>query len=764
MFTAPQSGDGSSSSAAVVRGRQAESPLRRPIALLLSRFPLVTETFILREILELERLGQPVRLVPLIRESPGVMHREARPWVERALYTPFLSGPILLSNLRVLSQRPATYWKLLRKLVLGSNQKPGVRLRTLALFPKFIHLAERLPTEGIRHIHAHFATYPATAAYIISSLTDITYSLTVHAHDIFVGQEMLEEKLAAAEWIRTISDFNRRYLLDLYPNLPTEKFRVIHVGVDPHQEPIEDLPPAATPRSPLILSIAALKPYKGLAILLGACTQLRDRGVEFRCEIIGDGPLRGRLQLTIDRSDLGDVVQLMGSRTQNEVARSLSEAAVVVLPSIVASDGQMEGIPVALMEAMAAGRPVVASSLSGIPELIENGVEGYLTTPGDERELAAAMESLLADRATAAAMGARGQRRVAEHFHLGTTVRDLLGNLDDSNPQPAIEIDPRACGSSHFHPRSAPVGVRKIHQQRDSTVVELLLEAHHQPNEVIFKTHRSFVGQSRSALVRAREEFHWLDKIHRLLGDDSTNGPDGGVRLGVPRPLELFEDSASLTMERCQGRSLLRQLQRYRQLRRHRATDEIPHLVSQVGAWLRAFQAFPLDTTERLTGERYLQHIADDALHGLAIHLPASRVSNLRQRLDCLQAQIDPHSIQWVARHGDFSPGNIFVSSAQVQVIDFEGLGTGLVYEDLANFIAHLELLFAYPLARRRGRELIRLLLEGYLADTQLDTALYQFCRSVALLKLTRSQPQRAGSHPIGAWRRHHLFTRVASP
>ena len=750
-----------SSSATVAPGSGEPQHLRRPVALLLSRFPLITETFILREIIELENLGQPVRLVPLIKEKPQVTHREARPWVDRALYTPYLSGPILRSNLKTLWRRPAVYWSLFRKVILGRNQRFGVRVRALALFPKAVYLAERLHAEGIRHIHAHFATYPASVAFVIASLADISYSLTVHAHDIFVGQELLEDKLSAAQWIRTISLFNKRFILDLYPEILSDKVKVIHVGVNPLAESTQEASSGVKSDSPLLLSIAALKPYKGLSVLLAACRLLRNMGVSFRCQIIGGGPLRESLQLTIERSGLSEVVRLVGSQPQHEVARAISESSLIVLPSIVAPDGQMEGIPVALMEAMAAGRPVVASALSGIPELIDSGVEGILTTPGDEHELASAIGSLLADPATGDAMGERGRKRVTEHFNLTATAKDLLGHLDNSNPSLEVESELPWRKLSESIATDAAVGVRCIHRRRDSTVAELLFEAGREPHEVILKTHRSFVGESRPARLRATEEFNWLRSIHRSLGQAQSHGSEGKTCFHVPRPLELLEDSASLTMERCRGESLLRHLRRYRGAWLKGHSVEITTAVRQAGEWLRIFQSLGAETENSADPEQYLQRATRTALDGLESHLSPSKVSRYRRHFDRLQSQLEPNRLDLVARHGDFWPGNVFVDTGHVEVIDFEGLNAGLAYEDVADFVAHLELLFAYPFVRPRGRELVRAFVDGFLDGTELDPVLYRLCKSVALLRLIRTQPAPGSGGVLGAWRRHHLQTMV---
>ncbi|HET7706565.1 MAG TPA: glycosyltransferase [Thermoanaerobaculia bacterium] len=409
------------------------SPTRRTVAVLMSRFPTVTETFILREMIEMEKQAQPVRVVPMIRENPRVIHEAAKPWVGRALYTPFLSLPIVLANLRAMLRRPLRYFGLLTRLVLGTLTSPEVLARTLAVFPKSVYLAEQLTREGIRHVHAHYATHPSTMALIIAGLSDITFSFTVHAHDIQVNRALLRWKLRETRFVRSISDFNRRFLEGLYPAEATGKIDVIHVGIEP--QPYEEngqrvQPSAGTPK---ILCVAAHKPYKGLPVLIEACRILRDKGVPFVCDIVGDGPMRAELESMIRAANLESAVRIAGARPQEEVTRMMAEASVFALPSIIAADGQMEGIPVALMEALASGRPVVTTSISGIPELVENGVNGLLVPPGDAAAFAAALERVLSDPAMRAEMGRQGQRKVRAEFTLDECTRMLVARLDREN-------------------------------------------------------------------------------------------------------------------------------------------------------------------------------------------------------------------------------------------------------------------------------------------------------------------------------------------
>jgi colanic acid/amylovoran biosynthesis glycosyltransferase len=399
-----------------------------PVAVLMSRFPSVTETFILREMIEMERQAQPVRLVPMLKESPPVIHDAAKPWTERALYTPFFNAPILRANVRTFLRRPARYLSLLARLIAGTVTAPDVLVRTLAVFPKSVFLARALEEEGVRHIHAHYATHPSTMALIIAALSNVTFSFTVHAHDIQVNRSLLRWKLRETKFVRSISEFNKRFLEGLYPKEAAGKIDVIHVGIETHWygSPSSTTAPRAGHK---ILCVAAHRPYKGLPYLIEACRLLHEEGIDVQCDIIGHGPMHDELAAMI-RERSPDNVRLLGPRAQEEVTRMMAETSLFVLPSIVASDGQMEGIPVALMEAMATGRAVVSTSISGIPELVEHGVSGLLVPPADARALAGAIRELLTDPERARRMGERGREKVRAEFTLSECVRQLNARLE----------------------------------------------------------------------------------------------------------------------------------------------------------------------------------------------------------------------------------------------------------------------------------------------------------------------------------------------
>lgn len=417
----------------VATAQNALSPTlaRTPVAVVLSRFPTVTETFILREFVEMELQGQPVRLVPMIRETPPVIHDAAKPWTGRALYTRFVSPGILLANLQALLRNPIRYLGLLARLIAGTIAKPKVLAATLALFPKSVFLARQLEREGIRHLHVHWASHPATLALIVSQFSNITYSITAHAHDIQVFRNLLDWKIAEARFVRTCTEFNRRLLEELYPNETRGKMVVIHYGVDPDLY-VDELKRIA-PARPRILCVASHRPYKGLPYLIEACRMLRDEGHAFDCNLVGTGPMRDELAQMIRDRNLEDCVHLLGAKPEAEVARLLKETTFFVLPSIIQKDGTMEGMPNALIEAMATGRAVISTTIAGIPELIDHGSTGLLVPPEDSVRLADAIRQLLVDPERTRRMGERGRERILEEFNIRDIVAQLIARTDLEN-------------------------------------------------------------------------------------------------------------------------------------------------------------------------------------------------------------------------------------------------------------------------------------------------------------------------------------------
>lgn len=393
------------------------------VAYLVSRFPKLSETFILYEMLELERQGVRVELFALVREREPIMQPGAAEFVARACIVKPLSRAFLAAQWHWLRRRPRRYLATLATAVWGNRRSAKFLLRALVVAPTAAAFARRMDELDIDHIHAHWATHPALAAWVASRLTGRSYSFTAHAHDIFVERAFLDRKLHDAAFAVTISEHNRR-LFEGWYGTDAERVDIIHCGVDTSVF----RPPAPRDRSggPLeVVSVATLQPQKGHAVLIAAVGALLDEGMPIRLRLVGEGEERPALEAAVASGGWGRQIELLGRQPRERVAAILAESDVVVQPSIVLPDGKTEGIPVALMEAMASGVPVIATAVSGVPELVQDGRTGRLVPPGDVAALAAALRRVRAEPEATALMAEAGRRRVLESFDLGRETRRL---------------------------------------------------------------------------------------------------------------------------------------------------------------------------------------------------------------------------------------------------------------------------------------------------------------------------------------------------
>ncbi|MHB8874311.1 MAG: glycosyltransferase [Myxococcaceae bacterium] len=402
------------------------TPRAPKIAYLMSWFPAVTETFILYEILELQARGIDVEIHPLLGARPGPAHPGSEALVRGAHYHRLFSWELLLANLYWLRKKPKAYllawWRALR----GNARSPGFFAKALVVVPKAALIAQRVQAQGVRHVHAHWATHPALAALVIEELTGIGYSFTAHAHDLYVDRSMLDEKVAQARFVVTISEFNHRMIARLYGHEADLKTFVIPCGVDP------GLFRPRRQRAPngvfTMVCVASLRDYKGHRFLIEACGRLKARGLRFRCLLVGEGVERRRIEAQIAKAGLTEI-ELLGHQPQDKVNELLAFADLSVLPSITTSYGKMEGVPVSLMEAMSKEIPVVATAISGVPELVEDGRTGFLVPQRDPEALATAIEKLAKDPELARKLGAAGRQTVLERFDRGSNVERLRALL-----------------------------------------------------------------------------------------------------------------------------------------------------------------------------------------------------------------------------------------------------------------------------------------------------------------------------------------------
>lgn len=380
------------------------------IAYVMSRFPLLSETFILREMIEMEKRGYEIALYPLICQTQPIVHEEAERWIPRARCIPFFSTAVLAENLRVLLTRPLRYIAMFLRIVWENRSSLDFLTKGIYLFPKAIYTAKRMASEGVEHIHAHYATHPALQAWIIHQLTGIPYSITIHSHDIYDCHAMLETKLKEAVFLAPISEFNVQYLENLLGGWVREKCRVVHCGIDPSK--YAPMPRPERGQTFHILQIGTMHWKKAQVHLIRAAALLRARGVPFQLSIIGDGEERPKIEAEIEKHNLNGCVKLLGAKPQQEVMNILPTADCYIQSSV------SEGIPVAIMEAMACELPVVATNITGIPELVLHGKTGLLTAPADIQGMADALQTLYENPAMRREMGKRGREWVLKEFTL----------------------------------------------------------------------------------------------------------------------------------------------------------------------------------------------------------------------------------------------------------------------------------------------------------------------------------------------------------
>jgi glycosyltransferase involved in cell wall biosynthesis len=275
------------------------------------------------------------------------------------------------------------------------------------------------------HFHAQFANGPTTVAHLASRITGIPFSFTAHATDIFktgVSGKALSHKARASQFVVTVSEFNKRYLEEVCAGSAKKIVRVYN-GIDLDRFAPNGQPPMAPFR---FVCVARLVEKKGLPVLVEAARLLKDRGLEFEIDLIGKGRLRSPLRDQIRAAGLERQVHLIGPKTQLEVLAYFHAAHAAVLPAIVGSDGNREGLPVSITEALACGLPVVSTPVTGIPEAVEDGVNGLLVPPGDAPALAGAMERLLTEDGLYPALRAHARASVEARFDRRKTAEHLV--------------------------------------------------------------------------------------------------------------------------------------------------------------------------------------------------------------------------------------------------------------------------------------------------------------------------------------------------
>ena len=395
-------------------GRSPAAPRR--VGYVVKRYPRYSETFIVAEIAAHEAAGLEVEIFSL--RPPNDTHfQEAIARVRAPVHYLHTEGVKAASHLWAALQDAAAvlpgFWSELE----AAGGEDALAVHHAAV------LACAVRRTAIEHLHAHFAVATATVARLASRFAKVPYTFTAHAKDIFhasVRPEALRRNLSEAATAITVSDYNRDYLVQTYGAAAARTHRVYN-GIDLQQFPY------ASPerRPPRIAAVGRLVEKKGFADLVAACALLRDRGLAYRCDIVGTGPLELALRALMQRCGLEDRVQLVGLRPRSEVVAHIRDAAVLAAPCVIGSDGDRDGLPTVLLEAMALGTPCVSTDVTGIPELLQGDESGLVVPQHDPAALAAALERLLTDPALRVRLATCARRRVEAEFDIRRTAGQL---------------------------------------------------------------------------------------------------------------------------------------------------------------------------------------------------------------------------------------------------------------------------------------------------------------------------------------------------
>jgi glycosyltransferase involved in cell wall biosynthesis len=392
-------------------------------------YPLLTTTFIDREILQLRRWGIDIQIISIRMPPSDAPLSKVQLELQRdVLYLlPVDVLRLVLSHLFFAFTRPRAFFGSL--VYLLTRPYPGISewFKTLLHFGEGVYAAYLLRGQRFRELHAHFIDRAATLALVMGRLLGKTYSLSIHAaEDIFVHPLLLNEKISEARHAVTCTLYNKLHLEKLLGQNLDQKISYIPHGLD-----ITGYKPNGTiPKGrQLILAVGQLAERKGFANLIQACHILNGRGYEFQCQIIGQGPQYQTLKNKITRMSLEDHVFLCGALPHEEVVERYKKASMLVMPCVQQADGNLDGIPNVLLEAMAMQVPVISTRISAIPELIVDDVNGILVNPGDPVALADAMQTLIGSPQQALRLGRSGRESVLAEFDVEANVRRFAATL-----------------------------------------------------------------------------------------------------------------------------------------------------------------------------------------------------------------------------------------------------------------------------------------------------------------------------------------------
>lgn len=388
-----------------------QPPDLKRVVYVVSLFPSLSETFIVREINALIERGVDVRIISLKKPSRELLQTDSAALLDRVRH-PQALVPAFRDSWRAFRLNPHAVLRATALILADSWRRPDVALKSMATLFRTLQQVPWLQDFEPQLIHAHWATYPSTAAWALGCVLGRPFSFTCHAHDIFIEKQLLARKICEAALAVTISRHNVDWLCTHATPMAGHKLKVIHCGVDMAHAPWQ----AQHRDARMMLAVGRLDPVKGFETLIDAVALLQERGIDLDCRLVGSGPLDPQLRRRAKERGVASRIEFSGAQPQERIRSWMSTATLFVLPSQVAADGNRDGIPVALMEAMASGCPVVSTRVSGIPELIQDDEDGMLVEQRDPVALAAAIERLLESSALRERLATRARVRIETEF------------------------------------------------------------------------------------------------------------------------------------------------------------------------------------------------------------------------------------------------------------------------------------------------------------------------------------------------------------
>jgi len=379
------------------------------VAYLANQFPSSVEPYVADEIQELRR--RDLAVIPCsARQAGKEIDPNLKSFVDETLYLqPLRLKLAICAAIACILKFPILKDFYYRALLQG-NEPAGRRLRALLHTWLGVYYALLIKRSCADHIHVHHGYFASWIAMVAARVLGIEYSMTLHGSDLLLHTAYLDTKLKHCKFCVTISEFNRCYILERHPEVPPDRIIVRRMGVDPGNT---DIHPNQVPRGGrlVMLAVGRLHSVKDHAFLVRACRLLKNHDIHFACAIAGDGPERASLETLIGDLDLQGEIHVLGHLSRQQLDARYAAADLVVLTS------RSEGIPLVLMEAMARGKPVLAPAITGIPELVLDGQNGFLYHPGSLEDFAARVELVQRRRSALGPLARAARQHVLQHFN-----------------------------------------------------------------------------------------------------------------------------------------------------------------------------------------------------------------------------------------------------------------------------------------------------------------------------------------------------------